>query len=147
MNASCLTVSLGRTASDWSGRLCEMAFENLQESIVESSMSRTGRPHNALLPDETIWGRCPARIELAGGWTDTPPYTLEYGGDVTNTAIELTTLAGIPQGSGLGTSSILGATILGVIARLTGKTLTQQELFHNVLPLEQALTTGGGWQG
>ena len=176
-------------------------------------------------------GRCPARIEFAGGWTDTPPYTLEHGGDVINTAInlngqppihcycriipepvirlnsidggrrleivdlaelvdyrrpgdpfalakaslsisgfapgmadwpanatlrqiledfgggiELTTLVGIPQGSGLGTSSILGATILGVIARLIGKKPSQQELFHNVLRLEQALTTGGGWQ-
>ena len=65
----------------------------------------------------------------------------DFGG-----GIELTTLVGIPQGSGLGTSSILGATILGVIARLIGKKPSQQELFHNVLRLEQALTTGGGWQ-
>jgi fucokinase len=227
----CLSTSAGRSVHDWSSRLCELAFENLQESILESSLSVTERPRNSLRPDETIWGRCPARIELAGGWTDTPPYTLEYGGDVTNTAInlngqppihcycrlldeplirlnsidggrrleirdlseltdyrrpgdpfalakaalaisgfapgwadwptditlggildqfgggiEVTTLVGIPQGSGLGTSSILGATILGVIARLIGKRLTQQELFHNVLRLEQALTTGGGWQ-
>jgi len=230
-DANCLSIPAGRSARDWSGRLCDLAFENLQESILESSLSTTDRPRNSLRPDETIWGRCPARIELAGGWTDTPPYTLEFGGDVTNTAInlngqppihcycrileeplirlnsidggrrqeiteleeltdyrrpgdpfalakaalaisgfspgmadwpatvslreilenfgggiELTTLVGIPQGSGLGTSSILGATILGVIARLIGKTLNQQELFHNVLRLEQALTTGGGWQ-
>ena len=231
INANCLTLSAGRSARDWGGRLCELAFENLQESILESSLRTTERPRNALRPDETIWGRSPARIELAGGWTDTPPYTLEFGGDVTNTAInlngqppihcycrileepvvrlnsidggrrleindlaeltdyrrpgdpfalakaalaisgfapgmadwpekvtlqeilkhfgggiEITTLVGIPQGSGLGTSSILGATILGVIARLVGQKLTQQELFHNVLRLEQALTTGGGWQ-
>jgi fucokinase len=230
-NESCLTLSADRSARDWGGRLCELAFENLQQSIVESSLRATERPRNALRPDETIWGRSPARIELAGGWTDTPPYTLEFGGDVTNTAInlngqppihcycrileepvvrlnsidggkrleidhlseltdyhrpgdpfalakaaltisgfapgmadwpenvtlreilehfgggiEITTLVGIPQGSGLGTSSILGATILGVIARLIGQKLTQQELFHNVLRLEQALTTGGGWQ-
>ena len=230
-SANCLTASAGRSVHDWSGRLCDMAFEYLQESILESAISITGRPRNSLRPDETIWGRCPARIEFAGGWTDTPPYTLEYGGDVINTAInlngqppihcycriideplirlnsidggrrleisdlaelvdyrrpgdpfalakaalaisgfapgmadwpqnvtlreilehfgggiEITTLVGIPQGSGLGTSSILGATILGVIARLTGKNLGQQELFHDVLRLEQALTTGGGWQ-
>lgn len=230
-DAHCLSTPAGRGVRDWGDRMCELAFERLQESILESSLSTTERPRNSLRPDETIWGRCPARIEFAGGWTDTPPYTLEYGGDVANVAInlngqppihcycrlleepvirlnsidggrrleikelselmdyrrpgdpfalakaalaisgfapgwadwpkdvtlreilecfgggiELTTLVGIPQGSGLGTSSILGATILGVIARLVGKRLTQQELFHNVLRLEQALTTGGGWQ-
>ena len=65
----------------------------------------------------------------------------EFGG-----GIEITTLVGIPQGSGLGTSSILGAVILAVIGKLIGRTMSQQELFHDVLRLEQALTTGGGWQ-
>ena len=227
-NASCLAPLPGRSARHWSGRLCETAFDYLQESILKSAMRTTERPRNPLRPDETIWGRCPARIEFAGGWTDTPPYTLEYGGDVTNVAInlngqppihcycriidepvirlnsidggrrleisdlpelvnyrrpgdpfalakaalaisgfapgmadwpdnvtlreilehfgggiEITTLVDIPQGSGLVRQSILGATILGVIARLTGKKLNQQELFHHVLRLEQALTTGG----
>jgi galactokinase/mevalonate kinase-like predicted kinase len=65
----------------------------------------------------------------------------QFGG-----GIELTTLAAIPKGSGLGTSSIVGAAILATIRRLTGETLTQRELFHGVLKLEQELTTGGGWQ-
>jgi galactokinase/mevalonate kinase-like predicted kinase len=65
----------------------------------------------------------------------------EFGG-----GIELTTLVGIPKGSGLGTSSILGAVILAVLNRLTGKPLETRALFHDVLRLEQALTTGGGWQ-
>ncbi len=60
--------------------------------------------------------------------------------------IELTTLAAIPKGSGLGTSSIMGAVITAAIARVIGKDLSQRELFHQVLRLEQALTTGGGWQ-
>jgi len=60
--------------------------------------------------------------------------------------IELTTLAAIPKGSGLGTSSIMGAVIMGAIARAMGRGLSQRELFHSVLQLEQALTTGGGWQ-
>ena len=46
-------------------------------------------PRNALRKDETVWGRAPARLELGGGWTDTPPYTLEFGGEVLNTAINL----------------------------------------------------------
>ena len=60
--------------------------------------------------------------------------------------IELTTLAAIPKGSGLGTSSIMGAVTLAVIQRVLGKTTTERNLFHDVLRLEQALTTGGGWQ-
>ncbi len=32
---------------------------------------------------------CPARIDLAGGWSDTPPITYEHGGLVVNTAIQV----------------------------------------------------------
>ncbi len=34
-----------------------------------------------------IIAESPARIDLAGGWTDTPPLTYEHGGAVTNAAI------------------------------------------------------------
>lgn len=34
-------------------------------------------------------GRSPVRIDVAGGWTDTPPYSLYSGGSVVNLAIEL----------------------------------------------------------
>jgi galactokinase/mevalonate kinase-like predicted kinase len=217
--------------SEWSERLHAAAFRKLNQTILGTRCGSGQRPRHALRPDETIWGRAPARIELGGGWTDTPPYTLEYGGDVANAAVnlngqppihcycrvveeplirlssidaglhvevatldelldyrrpessfalakaalalsgfapdpelwpagislremleefggglELTTLVGIPKGSGLGTSSILGAVILAVIGRLLGRPLSQRELFHDVLRLEQALTTGGGWQ-
>ena len=33
--------------------------------------------------------RAPARIDFGGGWTDTPPFSLERGGTVLNAAIEL----------------------------------------------------------
>ena len=32
---------------------------------------------------------CPARIDIAGGWSDTPPITYEHGGAVINAAILL----------------------------------------------------------
>ena len=32
---------------------------------------------------------CPARIDLAGGWSDTPPICYELGGSVVNLAIML----------------------------------------------------------
>jgi fucokinase len=212
-------------------KACATAFRHLNDTILRSSMSAIERPRNVLRADETIWGRGPARLELGGGWTDTPPYTLEHGGEVVNTAvnlngqppihcycrvieepvirlssiddgthieitslaelleyrrpgdifalakaalaiagfspemanwpegaslremltefgggIELTTFVGIPKGSGLGASSILGAVITTVIRRMLGQPPNQRELFHLVLRLEQALTTGGGWQ-
>jgi fucokinase len=216
----------------WAGALKSRAFENFGRTIVMSREKHTAHPKNALRADEIIWGRAPARLDLGGGWSDTPPYSLEHGGCVINAAvnlngqppihayarvieepeiriasidhgahavirdlddlldyrspesrfglakaalalcgfspenegwppeartlgemlrlfgggIELTTLAAIPSGSGLGTSSIMGAVLLAVIQRMIGRPLRPRELFHNVLRLEQELTTGGGWQ-
>jgi galactokinase/mevalonate kinase-like predicted kinase len=39
--------------------------------------------------DQFVWVRSPVRLDLAGGWTDTPPYTLQYGGKVVNLAVNL----------------------------------------------------------
>ena len=222
-----------RTAlAGWTAALQEAAFSSLGRTIVYSRELRAGRTQNALRSDEIVWGRAPARLDLGGGWTDTPPYALERGGSVINAAvdlngqspiqvylrvipepeirlnsidhservvirdfeglrdfrepasrfglakaalvlsgfgpadkaggrsprrleqalerfgggIELTTLAAIPSGSGLGTSSIMGAVLLSVVNRLLGRSLSPRELFHAVLQLEQELTTGGGWQ-
>ena len=210
----------------------DAAFINLSRTIVRSAPPAGEPPRKALRGDEIVWGRAPARFDLGGGWTDTPPYTLENGGCVINAAVnlngqppiqvyarvipepevriasidhgtritiasleelldyreptssfglakaalalsgfcpsravwpenvktleqmltqfgggvELTTLAAIPSGSGLGTSSIMGAVLMSVIARLRGVALSDRDLFHAVLQLEQELTTGGGWQ-
>lgn len=43
----------------------------------------------AVKNDQFVWARCPVRLDLAGGWTDTPPYTLLYGGKVVNVAVNL----------------------------------------------------------
>lgn len=43
-------------------------------------------------PAEII-ASAPARLDLAGGWTDVPPYTTEVGGAVCNIAIELRAVA------------------------------------------------------
>eukprot|EP00160_Parvularia_atlantis_P003800 Unigene13194_Nuclearia_a/m.39958 Unigene13194_Nuclearia_a/g.39958 ORF Unigene13194_Nuclearia_a/g.39958 Unigene13194_Nuclearia_a/m.39958 type:complete len:287 (+) Unigene13194_Nuclearia_a:1117-1977(+) len=53
----------------------------------------------------------------------------------------------LPQGSGLGTSSILAAALLDALACISGRgQWDRRELVHRVLVLEQLLTTGGGWQ-
>jgi galactokinase/mevalonate kinase-like predicted kinase len=43
----------------------------------------------ALKEDQIVWARSPVRLDLAGGWTDTPPYTLREGGRVVNVAVDL----------------------------------------------------------
>ena len=64
--------------------------------------------------------------------------------------VEVTLLAAIPKGSGLGTSSILGATLLAALERFFGvfdeRHINTGELYRQVLQMEQMLTTGGGWQ-
>ncbi|MGA2362514.1 MAG: L-fucokinase [Candidatus Aminicenantales bacterium] len=216
----------------WAGEMKEAAFRHLSRTIVYRSGGIPASPKNVLRSDEIVWGRSPARLDLGGGWTDTPPYSLERGGCVINAAvdlngqapiqayarviekreirinsidhstrvviktleelldyrkpgsqfalakaalalagfapeaaawpagvrtldgmlryfgggIELTTLAAIPSGSGLGTSSIMGAVLVSIIGRVIGRPLAARELFHAVLKLEQELTTGGGWQ-
>ena len=181
-------------------------------------------PSLCVYDDQIVWGRSPVRIDIAGGWTDTPPYCLMEGGNVINLAIELngqppiqayarpskdyritlrsidlgavevvetseqlkdyihvgspfsipkaalvlvgfgsraslseelrafgsgielTLLSAIPAGSGLGTSSILAATVLGVLNDFCGLGWDKNEIGRRTLMLEQMLTTGGGWQ-
>lgn len=227
-----LDSSAFKKAKTWCEKAQDSAFDNLSRTIVRSKNKSAKYPRCAVRSDEIIWGRAPARLDLGGGWTDTPPYSLEHGGCVLNAAvnlngqppiqvfarvaeepviriasidhglqvsikdldnlldyrkatskfglakaalalsgfslekanwpngvktlkemlghfgggIELTTLAAIPSGSGLGTSSIMGAVLMSVINKMIGKETSHRELFNLVLQLEQELTTGGGWQ-
>jgi fucokinase len=52
----------------------------------------------------------------------------------------------LPIGSGLGTSSILAATVIRALAVMSGRTLDDHALSQAVMQLEQRMTTGGGWQ-
>ncbi|MCM1355166.1 MAG: bifunctional fucokinase/fucose-1-phosphate guanylyltransferase [Staphylococcus sp.] len=60
--------------------------------------------------------------------------------------IEITLFSAIPAGSGLGTSSILAATVLGAISDFCALAWDKNEICRRTLVLEQLLTTGGGWQ-
>lgn len=55
-------------------------------------------------------------------------------------------MAAVPKGSGLGTSSILGMTLLAALADLCGLGWDREMLCQRRLVLEQLLGTGGGWQ-
>jgi fucokinase len=60
--------------------------------------------------------------------------------------VEIISTSLLPQGSGMGTSSILAGCILAAIAHCRGVSLSTESLIHCVLELEQRLTTGGGFQ-
>ena len=206
------------------------AFSLLREGLIQrdgsfvtSAVGVTKEPSLCIADDQIVWGRSPVRIDIAGGWTDTPPYCLMEGGSVINLAIELngqpplqayvkpskdyrivlrsidlgamevvetteqlmdfmhvgspfsipkaalvlagfgqpnlksqlesfgsgielTLLSAVPAGSGLGTSSILAATVLGALNDFCGLGWDKNEIGHRTLMLEQMLTTGGGWQ-
>ena len=69
----------------------DKAFALLREGLgVESAaMPQQQAAHLCVADDQIVWGRSPVRIDIAGGWTDTPPYCLMEGGNVINFAIEL----------------------------------------------------------
>ena len=209
----------------------DKAFALLRQGLTQrntTAYDATKAPSLCVANDQIVWGRSPVRIDIAGGWTDTPPYCLLEGGSVVNFAIELngqpplqtfirpskerrivlrsidlgavevvetyeqlmdfmhvgspfsipkaalvlagfgqttssysslrtqlevfgsgielTLLSAIPAGSGLGTSSILAATVLGALSDFCGLGWDKAEIGRRTLMLEQMLTTGGGWQ-
>lgn len=77
-------------------------------------------------------------------------YSFNFGSEpnsnLTTRGIFIESKSLLPRGSGLGTSSILSASILASIWTLLGKKFTNLELIQTVLKIEQLHTTGGGWQ-
>ena len=65
------------------------AFGLMREGLTEAALAKKQQPRLSVYADQIVWGRSPVRIDLAGGWTDTPPYCLNEGGNVVNVAIEL----------------------------------------------------------
>jgi galactokinase/mevalonate kinase-like predicted kinase len=57
--------------------------------MTTSALVQKSLPPIAVKSDQFVWVRSPVRLDLAGGWTDTPPYTLQYGGKVVNLAVNL----------------------------------------------------------
>lgn len=65
------------------------AFRLLRHGLTAPLLSDKQMPKMSVYKDQIVWGRSPVRIDIAGGWTDTPPYCLMEGGEVINLAIEL----------------------------------------------------------
>lgn len=65
------------------------AFRLMRDGLTAAALAKKQHPSLSVYSDQIVWGRSPVRIDLAGGWTDTPPYCLNEGGNVVNVAIEL----------------------------------------------------------
>lgn len=64
-----------------------------------------------------------------------------------NAGVEVEVWSQLPQGSGLGGSSLLAGTLVSAMAVLLGHPPpSHSHLVHATLTIEQRLTTGGGWQ-
>ncbi|CAK0814853.1 unnamed protein product, partial [Prorocentrum cordatum] len=60
--------------------------------------------------------------------------------------LHLVTWSSLPQGSGLGGSSVLAGVAMKAILAAFGLDMDDSSLIHAVQNVEQMLTTGGGWQ-
>ena len=77
----------GLTGQGESGTGTQVSHLRLMQSDGQAPVRQ--EPSLKVYDDQIVWGRSPVRIDIAGGWTDTPPYCLMEGGSVINLAIEL----------------------------------------------------------
>lgn len=66
----------------------QQAWQIMRRGILDACTVKAS-PRIDVMSDQIVWGRSPVRIDLAGGWSDTPPYSLCNGGTVLNMAVEL----------------------------------------------------------
>ncbi|HEY3398404.1 MAG TPA: L-fucokinase [Armatimonadota bacterium] len=211
-------------ATEASALLEDAAFAEVRRAVGEGLREPDRGAEFRLTPGAAVVVEIPARLDFGGGWSDTPPFSLEHGGTVLNAALQvggvrpivvrgevlaepileivsedggvrevitdaeqlrnyggpgdslalhraalvmagftpdqnlrrllqgaggglrLQTNIRLPQGSGLGTSSLAAVALLRCLDELQGRESSREELSARVLLLEQRLTTGGGWQ-
>ena len=64
-------------------------LRSCESEMIDTLKSDPVAPRRNVLDDQILWGRSPVRLDLAGGWTDTPPYCILEGGKVVNLSVEL----------------------------------------------------------
>ena len=66
--------------------------------------------------------------------------------DFSRGGLEIAISADVPKGSGMGTSSILGAALVEALERIAGRKPEWKRVASLTLALEKEMATGGGWQ-
>jgi len=67
----------------------QRGYKRLQDIVLASNQFSKVIPKRSIKDDQIVWARSPVRLDLAGGWTDTPPHCFEYGGSVINAGVLL----------------------------------------------------------
>lgn len=97
-------------------------------------------PHDwAALPKAAL--RLAGLVPAAAGNRSLKQHLEQLGG-----GLDITLFSALPKGSGLGTSSVLGAAMLACLARVRGERVSTEQLIARTSLLEQMMTTAGGWQ-
>lgn len=125
-----------------------------EEKIIRLSSIDLGRGVELRTTGEVLdhmdprdWAALPkAAMVLAGVAPGRVDQSLGKWLEVLGGGLDLTIFSALPKGSGMGTSSILGAAVLACLGRVLGQPLSTDQLFEMVSVLEQRMTTGGGWQ-
>ena len=99
LEPTALTAALSATAafcpgvSERSGTLAEKLVEAsraaISRGVLTAPTAFTESPEGPVPLGKRVVVECPARIDLCGGWSDTPPLTYDAGGAVCNAAITL----------------------------------------------------------
>lgn len=93
------------------------------------------------------WAALPkAALVLSGIGPSDPGVPLQKWLKVLGGGLDLTIFSALPKGSGMGTSSILGAAVLACLGRVLGEPFSADRLIALTSILEQRMCTGGGWQ-
>ena len=66
--------------------------------------------------------------------------------DFSHGGLDIKISADVPKGSGMGTSSILGAALVTALERVAGRRPEWKRVASLTLALEKEMATGGGWQ-
>ena len=112
-----------------------------------SSVTLTRSEQVCAFSDPFDWGAlAKAALVLSGIAPSRPKESLKRWLAVLGGGLDLTMFAALPKGSGLGTSSILGAALLACIDRVLGRELSPASLIRRTSLLEQMMSTAGGWQ-
>jgi fucokinase len=108
-------------------------------------IASTPRPEEYRNPGD--WSALPkAALVLGGACPSDPSIPLRKWLGRIGGGLDITLFSALPKGSGLGTSSILGAAMLACLARVLGEPVSREEIIARTSLLEQMMTTGGGWQ-
>jgi len=97
--------------------------------------------------DPTDWAAlAKAALILSGIVPSSAGDSLQKRLKVFGGGLDLTIFSALPKGSGMGTSSILGAAVLACLGRVLGVPFSSDRLIYMTSMLEQRMSTGGGWQ-